>query len=287
MYLTRKDRNVLQDVTADINHLSTRSCLASPKRPTTTPKTLNPPSRRYSWPSPKEMDWTRGRKTEMERQRGKPQAGLQTKLPAPIRSSSNPNYTRSHVRASSIAVDRLRQNFQKPEFELRTVSPTITPVTTLPDQSIHSPDPKGQFQVHRARLPPKRRVATTPTPNLVAISEVQAFPESRTTTSLGSPMGRKRYSLPPSRMLSPASSISPIMGTGTRHRRSQTTSEAFKVLDTSNADTPRQTDRTSKMLPRTNDQPISINSQRNSIRFVSTPVLPSEKKEASKIHHKL
>jgi hypothetical protein len=251
---------------------------ASSRSQPPTPTTPNPCP--HSWPALYSMDWPHEYSPEMESQRGPSQTGLQSRLPAPIRRSSNPPCTRSHIRASSISVNKLRQNFQKPDLELKAVSPTHTPITVLPIQSTPSSASNDHPQVHRARLPPRRRVATTPTPNLAPISEAQALPKRRTTSNLGSPLGRDRRSLPPSRIMSPTSSISPIMGT--QARRSLTTSESFKILETANDDTQKQSNETPKKLsPSKIPSPVAVGPRRNALRFSSAPVKSSEKKEVS------
>lgn len=235
-------------------------------------------------------------------------------IPSPVKPRGASNPPPRLARTSSLSVPKLRQNFQQPDQAVkptRTISPTLVPVTKLLPKPLSTSSISSY--VPRTRLPAQRRVATTPTTSLTPISEMrQPLPKSTPKYLYGdgftTPLDSRRTFTPPKTM-SPSASTTPTPKSGTRTRRSQTTSgaltileskdegtpddsfrararrslttlEHIKALKSGNEDSPR--DGTPRGSTRSkNASPADALSGRGSLRFSSVPQLPSEKKEVS------
>jgi len=240
-----------------------------------------------------------------------------SQIPSPIkaRGASNPP-PHIHARNSSLSVLKLRQNFQQPEQVVktnRTISPTLVPVTKLKPKPLSSSSVNSY--VPQTRLPAQRRVATTPTTSLTPISEMRHhLPKSTPKYLYGdgftTPLDSRRTFTPPKTM-SPSVSTTPTPTpkSGTRGRRSYTTSDTLKILESKDEGTPEDSFRararrslatlesikalkaakedtpgndTPKGSARSkNASPADALSGRGSLRFSSAPEIPSEKKEVS------
>jgi hypothetical protein len=240
-----------------------------------------------------------------------------SQIPSPVKARGASNPPPRHARTSSLSVPKLRQNFQQPDQvikPIRTISPTLTPVTKLAPKPLSSSSVNSY--VPRTHLPAQRRVATTPTTSLTPISEMrQPLPKSTPKYLYGdgftTPLDSRRTFTPPKTM-SPSMSTTPTPKSGTRTRRSHTTSDALTILESKDEETPGNSFRvrarrslttlehikalksgnedtpgsnTPKGSTRSkNASPADALSGRGSLRFSSVPQLPSEKKEVSIEH---
>lgn len=198
--------------------------------------------------------------------------------PASTEPSRTPSYT--YPAASSISVEKLRQSFQQQDGTF-----TSSPATMGHIPSMQLPAPSGH--IRRARLPPQRRVATTPTAHPSSTSEPRILPQSRTFSDF-------EHGSNPSDGCSQTSTGLKVMSPNTGRSsdsqicRSLTTSQLSDRLEGSaKACAPMKAELTTgKKISSKIPSPMKNTTRQSTLRFASTPVLPSEKKEVySPVHN--